>query len=167
VRVSNEWIGAVVAIVATVLAFVFGRMNLARATEDERQEAIRHHRIEAYATFCSSVVEYRRSQLTRWYAGQDHGGPLAIEQKRPGVAADLRASRAAAWSAFYRVLMISDDESVVDQAKTALVATRSMKDAQTVDALNDLSNDVHAEIEKFAHQSRATALPPRKRQGIL
>jgi hypothetical protein len=120
---DTEWLGLGSTIAAALLAFLFGRINLARATQHEREEDLRRTRIEAYATYCSNIVDYRRAQLHRWFASQDHGGSHAVELVLPGVADDVRSSRAGAWSAFYRVLMICNDEAIVQRAREVLAIT--------------------------------------------
>jgi hypothetical protein len=159
-----EWIGFGTTIAAATLAFLFGRVNLARATQHEREEDLRRTRIEAYATFCSNIVEYRRAQLHRWFVGQDHGGPDAVELERPQVADDVRSSRAGAWSAFYRVLMICNDEDIVRQARATLEIAREMKNSTSAEELNAQSDLVHSAVEEFARLSGASVLAAQPRR---
>jgi hypothetical protein len=155
--VTGPWLGLGGTIAAALLAFIFGRINLTRANEHERAEALRQESIHTFATFCACVVEYRRSQLHRWFVGQDVGGDSrTVEERRPKVADDVRTSRAAAWSAFYRLLMICTGEDLTHQARKALQLTRSMKNAWTAEELNDKSDEVHAAVEEFARMARPT-----------
>lgn len=151
-------------ILTALLAFAFGRVNLSRATQHQREEDLRRTRIETYATFCSNIVEYRRAQLHRWFVGQDLGGAEAVERARPDVADDVRSSRAGAWSAFYLVLMICNDERIASQARETLRLTREMKSAETAKDLDSRSDHVHAAVDEFARLSGASVLaskPPR------
>jgi hypothetical protein len=138
---------------------MFGRVNLARANEHEQAEALRQERIQSFATFCAAVVEYRRSQLHRWFVGRDNQGDArTVEQLRPDVAKDVRDSRAAAWSSYYRLLMVCDDDALAGEAKDTLRITKSMKEAKTPEELNTLSDDVHGAVEAFALNARSTTI---------
>jgi hypothetical protein len=66
-------IGGSVSIVLAVLGFVLGRVNLNASTSLERNEELRRRRMDTYAAFCASVVEYRRAQLHRWFVKYDLG----------------------------------------------------------------------------------------------
>lgn len=155
-------------IVAAVLAFVLGRVNLRHANEVERQEALRAERLTAYAAFCSAIVEYRRAQLHRWYVGHDLADPdedpdpgasaRRVEQERPEVAQDVRGARAKAWGCFYRVLMICTDGAVVAQARQTLKDTKQMKYARTDEEAEQRSDDVHDQVDAFARLAGASVL---------
>ena len=153
-------------IVAALLAFLLGRVNLARAYEHERSESLRHERIRTFATFCAAVVEYRRAQLHRWFVGADHGNdPRTVEERRPDVAEDVRNCRAAAWSAFYRLLMICDDDALAVQARETLALTKSMKEAKSPQEVSDRSDRVHSAVEAFARAARSTTTTRRGASG--
>jgi hypothetical protein len=155
----ESWIGLGGTLAAALLAFVFGRVNLSRANEHEQAEALRRERIQSFALFCAAVVEYRRSQLHRWFVGNDVGGDArSVEVQRPDVAQDVRNARAAAWSSYYRLLMVCDNDALAGQAKATLALTKRMKGAATADELNTLSDEVHAAVEAFALASRSTTL---------
>lgn len=138
---------------------MFGRVNLSRASDHEQAEALCQERIHSFATFCAAVVEYRRSQLHRWFVGKDSGGDArSIEEQRPEVAKVVRDSRAAAWSSYYRLLMVCDDDALALQAKATLVLTKSMKEAETAEELNARSDEVHDAVEAFALNARSTTM---------
>lgn len=145
-------------VVAALLAFFLGRVNLRSANEHARQEALRQERVHTFAAFCAAVVEYRRSQLHRWFVGRDYDDRQSVEEARPQVAADVRDSRAAAWSGFYRLLMVCDNDDLADKARHTLVLTRSMRGASTPEELDRLSDEVHAAVEGFARAARATTM---------
>ncbi len=123
----DSWIGLGRTLAAALLAFMFGRVNLSRANEHEQAEALRQERIGSFATFCAAVVEYRRAQLHRWFVGNDHGGDArSVEERRPDVAQGVRDSRAAAWSSYYRLLMVCGDDALAEHAKSTLALTKRM-----------------------------------------
>lgn len=112
------------------------------------------------------MVEYRRSQLYRWFVGKDTGGgPRIVEEHRPDVAKDVRDSRAAAWSSYYRLPMVCDDDDLAGRAKATLALTKRMKTANTDDEINALSDEVHDAVEDFALEARSTTLTRRTSQG--
>ncbi len=155
---NASWVGFVGTIVAAMLAFVFGRVNLRRASDHERSESLRAERLATYATFCAAIVEYRRAQLHRWFVSRDlAGGVEAIHADRPDVADELRASRAAAWSAYYRLVMITDEHALRERAHAILVLTKAMKSAADANELNTLSDDVHQAVGRFALAARGSA----------
>ena len=144
-------ISGTASIILAVLGFALGRMNLKARTSLERTEELRRRRIDTYAAFCASVVEYRRAQLHRWFVALDLGGSgVVVEEQRPDVAEDVRRSRAAAWSDFYRVLMICADDTIEDLARQALAMTRTMKHATTTREVLAISDQVHAAVDAFA-----------------
>jgi|GEM_PF-2002796 hypothetical protein len=152
-------IGGSVSIVLAVLGFVLGRVNLNASTSLERNEELRRRRMDTYAAFCASVVEYRRAQLHRWFVKYDLGGSGPdVERQRPDVAEDVRRSRAAAWADFYRVLMICGDQAVEDHARHALTLTRRMKHAPDRDQVRAASDEVHAAVDTFARSVASTVL---------
>ncbi len=161
---SASWVGVVGTIIAAMLAFVFGRVNLRRASDHERSESLRAERLATYATFCAAIVEYRRAQLHRWFVSRDlAGGVEAIHADRPEVADELRASRAAAWSAYYRLVMITDEQALSERAHEILVLTKGMKNAEDAIELNTLSDGVHEAVGRFALAARGSATTQERR----
>jgi hypothetical protein len=155
----DSWIGLGGTLAAALLAFMFGRVNLSRASEHEQAEALRQERLHTFATFCAAVVEYRRSQLHRWFVGQDlEGDGRSVEEQGPEVAMGVRDSRAAAWSAYYRLLMVCDDEALASQARDTLALTKRMKTAETAEGVNTLSDDVHDAVEAFAIRAKSATM---------
>jgi hypothetical protein len=155
---SSAWLGIATTVMAAVLAFLFGRINLTRATRSQREEDVRRQRLETYATFCSNVIDFRRAQLHRWHVGRRLGGPVAVEENLPDVANDVRKSRAAAWAAYYRVLMICNDTEIEQRARKALDATRDMKDAPTEEELDRRSDLVRNAVDDFARCAAGSVL---------
>lgn len=150
-----------VSIVLAILGFALGRVNLRASMSLERNEDLRRRRIDTYAAFCASVVEYRRAQLHRWFVGHDlSGSGPGIEWQRPDVAEDVRQSRAAAWADFYRVLMICDDAIIERLGRDAMTVTRSMKQASNVDEVLTISDQVHAAVDAFARGVANSVLAP-------
>lgn len=152
-------ISGTASVILAVLGFALGRMNLKASTSLERNEELRRRRIDTYAAFCASVVEYRRAQLHRWFVAPDLGGSgVVIEEQRPDVAEDVRRSRAAAWSDVYRVLMICADDTIEDLARRALALTRSMKFAADTHDVLAISDKVHVAVDAFARGVASSVL---------
>ena len=84
-----------------------------------------------------------------------------LKKPAPQVAGDERDSRAAAWSGFYRLLMVCDNDDLADKARRALVLTKSMKEAATAEELDRLCDEVHAAVGTFARAARATTMAQR------
>lgn len=144
----DAWIGVAGTVVAALLAFVFGRVNLARASDHERSESLRHQRLEVFGGFCAAMVQYRRAQLQRWFDRQ--GDSQAVGS---ATAADqVRTARADAWSSYYQLLMLTDDPAITGAARDLLETARSMKKAASAEEVEARSDEVHALIDAFARK---------------
>jgi hypothetical protein len=148
----EAWIGIAGTVVAALLAFVFGRVNLARASDHERSEALRRQRLEVFGGFCAAIVQYRRAQLHRWFEGSQNGAPNPTKQISPEVDDEVRASRADAWAAYYQMLMLTEDRKLTDDARHVLALTKAMKDSKSADEVNLKSDEVHAAVDGFARK---------------
>ena len=148
----DGWIGVSGTLVAALLAFIFGRVNLSRASEHERSESLRRQRLETFGEFCAAIVQYRRAQLHRWFEGSEDGGPSPANVTRLDVEDAVRATRADAWAAYYKLLMLTQDEDLTKGARGVLALTRSMKDSATDEEINNRSDEVHAAIDDFARR---------------
>ena len=162
----DAWLGLVGSLVLAVLAFFFGRMNQNRQNSVQRDEDLRRTRLDTYASFCAAMVNYRRAQLYRWYAGRDVGSPAEVERRRPGVAEEVRKARAVAWSQLYKVVMICNDGEVENRARTAIALAKEMKTAHTPEELDELSEKVHQAIDDFAHYAGSTVREPHQRAAV-
>ena len=148
----DGWIGIAGTVVAALLAFIFGRVNLSSAIDHERSEALRHQRLEVFGAFCAAIVQYRRAQLHRWFEGSQDGVPSAGKAVPPEVDDEVRAARADAWAAYYQMLMLTDDKSFTDDARRVLTLTRAMKDSMTAGEVDRRSDEVHAAVDDFARK---------------
>lgn len=146
------WIGVAGTVVAALLAFVFGRVNLSRASDHERSEALRRQRLEVFGGFCAAIVQYRRAQLHRWFEGSRDGVPSLAAPVSSDVDNEVRASRADAWAAYYQMLMLTGDKNLTDDAKRVLELTRAMKYSRTADEVDRASDEVHAAVDDFARK---------------
>jgi len=146
----EAWIGIAGTVVAALLAFIFGRVNLSRASDHERSEALRRQRLNVFGSFCAAIVQYRRALLHRWYEGSQDGMPDPAAAISPELEDQVRASRADAWAAYYQMLMLTDDQALTDDARQVLRLTRAMKNAQTAGDVEMASNAVHAALDAFA-----------------
>lgn len=108
----DDWQKAAVSVGLAALAFLFGRINANRQNAAQRDEELRRARLDSYSALCGAIVEYRRAQLHRWFVGRDIGTADEVERQRPEVANEVRRTRATAWSEFYRVVMICDDDEL-------------------------------------------------------
>lgn len=155
------WLGLVTAVAAALLSFLFGRIQLGRANALQREEELRRRRVEVYASFCSAVVEYRRAQLTRWYAQAHLSSGETLDTARPQIVEDVRTRRAAAWSEYYKVLMIANDQDVALAARHALRLARRIREAATSSQVTQYSDDVHEAIDTFVRIASAGVLTKR------
>lgn len=146
------WIGIAGTVVAALLAFIFGRVNLSRASDHERSEALRRQRLEVFGDFCAAIVQYRRAQLHRWFEGSQNGVPNPAKAIPPEVDDEVRAARADAWAAYYQMLMLTDDPHLTDNARRVLALTRAMKESRTADEVDHKSDEVHAAVDDFARK---------------
>jgi len=146
------WIGIAGTVVAALLAFIFGRVNLSRASEHERSEALRRQRLEVFGCFCAAIVQYRRAQLHQWFEGSQDGVARQAAAIPQQVDDEVRASRADAWAAYYRMLMLTDDKNLTDDARRVLDLTRAMKYSKTGDEVDRTSDEVHAAVDDFARK---------------
>lgn len=146
------WIGIAGTVVAALLAFIFGRVNLSRASDHERSEALRRQRLEVFGRFCAAIVQYRRAQLHRWFEGSQDGGPNPAKAIPPEVDDEVRAARADAWAAYFRMLMLTDDQNLTDNARRVLALTRAMKASRTADEVDHKSDQVPAAVDDFARK---------------
>lgn len=146
------WIGIAGTVVAALLAFIFGRVNLSRASDHERSEALRRQRLEVFGGFCAAIVQYRRAQLHRWFEGSQEGVPDRSKAIPPEVDNEVRAARADAWALYYQMLMLTDDKNLTDNARQVLTLTRAMKDSRSADEVDYRSDEVHAAVDDFARQ---------------
>jgi hypothetical protein len=144
------WIGVAGTVVAALLAFMFGRVNLARASEHERSESLRQQRLDVFGAFCAAIVQYRRAQLHRWFEGSEEGLPNPSAEVPSQVDEEVRGSRADAWAAYYRMLMLTEDKDLTDKARGVLELTRSMKHSESADEVEERSDEVHAAVDEFA-----------------
>jgi hypothetical protein len=164
----DAWVGGLIAsLVLAVVGFVLGgvqqnrqnemaREEALRQNETAREEVLRQTRLDSYAALCSAIIEYRRAQLHRWFVGQDIGASDVVEQQRPEVADEVRRTRAAAWGQFYKVVMICNDDHLETLARDAMKLTKEMKFAPDAGELDRRSDEVHAAVERFAHQAGTT-----------
>lgn len=152
----SAWLGLAGIPVAAILAFVFGRLQLGRANELQREEDLRRRRVDVYANFCSAAVEYRSAQLHRWHEDRLVGASRRQSDGIYEVAQAARTRRAAAWGEYYKVLMICNDERVADLARDTLRQARRMKFSRSAEEIDRRSNEVHQAINQFARVAGAT-----------
>ena len=129
-----------------------------RAHRDSQLERLRQDRIEAYSAFASALVEYRRTQLGRWFA--EHDGSMPDEEQR--LARDeARLRRAAALDCFYRVRLLAGSVATNEAAREALDCTHAIQDAGSKSGATALADRVRDELlPRFVEASEAQVLIP-------
>lgn len=157
------WLGLVTATLAAVLSFFFGRMRLGRENKLQREEELRRRRVEVYASFCAAAVDYRRAQLTRWFAQRQFDTRRGLEEARPDIVEDVRLRRATAWGEYYKVLMLCNDKAVEEAARDVLRKAKGIRDAGPGE-VERRSDAVHEVIDHFARVASVTVAAGRPRE---
>ncbi len=93
--------------------YVYARKLARAAYRDAQLERLRQDRIKTYSDFVGALIEFRRTQLGRWFA--EHGASPDDPDGTPARDAG-RAQRATALEHYYRVALLADDEEVVEAA---------------------------------------------------
>ncbi len=157
------WLGLVTTVLAAVLSFIFGRVRLGRENRLQREEELRRRRVEVYASFCAAAVDYRRAQLTRWFARTKYATRKELEEARPGIVEDVRLRRATAWGEYYKVLMLCNDRGVEEAARDVLRKAKEIRSARPAD-VERTSDAVHEAIDHFARVASVTVTASRPRE---
>jgi hypothetical protein len=140
---------AVGAAVGAAITLLLGLLKTRHDARVQRSEELRRRRMEVCMAFCGAALDYRRAVLNQWYVRARSGGKDAVIRDQPAVGEDVRATRAAAWSRYYEVFMLSSD-GVAEAADAALQSTARLSDA-TPDRRQELSDRVHQQIRVFAN----------------
>jgi hypothetical protein len=123
--------------------YVYAR-RLARHTHLEAQlERLRQDRIQAYSDFAGALIEYRRTQLARWFLDHDRA---AAEADVLRAREESRMRRASALDQYYRVTLLAGSQTVKDAAEKALDCTHAVHEAQTREAADALADRVRDEL---------------------
>lgn len=131
-----------------VLAYLLQALTSARQRRNDIVDRTRAERLEAAAAFPTALVEYRHAQIAR-----------RMDQLRTGsrsepLSNEVRAARAEAWSALYRLELIVNDRPVHDAAHQLMA---DIKDLKTIDdpiRLDVAGTEVHWGIQNFIDVAR-------------
>jgi hypothetical protein len=149
---SEAWVALAGTVVGGLISYIFQRMNISRADTNAKAERLRSEKLAAYSEFASVLLEYRRVQLHRWHLVLDSARPEQVEEAEH----ESRRCRATAWTAFYRVKLLSDDQVLLGQADRALETMRefaSVADSRSrVDAQGRLGRKA---VEEFIDSAKA------------
>jgi hypothetical protein len=133
-------------VVGSLLTQAMQRRNAAHARLHEA-------RIEAYRSFATSVMEYRKALMDRWF----------IENEGRKVDGhDAYARRSAVWAAYYQVLLVAGDHAIFQLAQDARDLTNSLRNATTKAELDDQSDVGRAAVERFAYAARHEISPVKR-----
>ncbi|TYP87513.1 hypothetical protein [Blastococcus xanthinilyticus] len=139
---------AVGAGIGAAIPAVYGPWKTRHDARVQRNEDLRRRRMEVYMAFCGAALDYRRAVLNQWYVRARLGGKDAAAQAEPAVGEDVRATRAAAWSRYYEVFMLSSGP--VSAAADAALQSAAAISGATPARRKELSDQVHREIKSFA-----------------
>jgi hypothetical protein len=123
--------------------YVYAGRLAKHAHRDAQLEQLRQDRIQAYSDFAGALIEYRRTQLARWFA--EHADPREQEDVRHA-AHESRVQRAAAHDRYFRVRLLADSADIKAAAKQALDCTNRIHDATTHEEANTTADHVRDDL---------------------
>lgn len=123
--------------------YVYARRLARHAHREAQFERLRQDRIEAYSDFAGALIEYRRTQLERWF--RDYDG-TAVEADVRRAREESRMRRAAALDRYYRVTLLAGSQTVKNAAEEALNCTHAIHEAKTREAADALADRVRDEL---------------------
>lgn len=127
-----------------------------RSDAASRDRALRADRVEAYSGFAEAIMEWRRSQLRRKKHDLDVG---ANGETRCEVRDENQRLRAAAWAAFFQVKLLCGDSALEAAARATLEATRLMKRAADLGALDNQGDEVRQHLALFLDAASQQTMP--------
>lgn len=111
-----------------------------------KQQTLRDERIAAYTAFAAAVEDFRYGQAERFFSKRRN--PNGEEYKT--AYHEGHRLRMTARQAFYRLKLVTDDDSLVTLARTALDRTRDIHNAEQDEEARDRLNGTAKEaIEAF------------------
>ncbi|MDT0318088.1 hypothetical protein [Streptomyces millisiae] len=119
-------IASAIAVLGTLLGsgltLAFQRRTTDRTHAFTRDERLRQERLDAYATYAGTLLNYRRSLIHLWFCLHEQPPPEDPEAVRPRTY-DLRSE---AQEALFRVQMLTDDETLSRTAEDVLAAVTEL-----------------------------------------
>lgn len=144
---NAAWLGVVGAAVGALCTLPAQALLAKRAERASLGRALRSERVAAYSTFADRIMDWRRSQIVR--AKLVGEGAHAQVLEAAVVRDENRRVRAAAWTAYYQLRLLSDDAKIDALAFEAIEATRVMKRASDPKALDAAGSVVRERLDAF------------------
>jgi hypothetical protein len=143
---DNAWVGVVGAMVGAVASYPLQALHARRSDEFTRSQHLRTERVVAYSNFAEKMMDWRRSQNVR----KKHDlGATPLESPDAVISDENQRVRASAWSAYYQVKLLCGDEHIDGLAKAALDSVEEMKNARTLQQVQDAGDEVRAKLHTF------------------
>ncbi|MCF6377997.1 hypothetical protein L2K70_10305 [Nocardioides KLBMP 9356] len=150
---TSLWIAAI-GIFGTLAGSVVTQVLQARAADRrghlEERRRVSDLRREALALFADALMSYRKAQLHNWHEAKSRG----VDPDETDAAAELRDLRAKAWSAFYRVQLLWQDNSVVGGARKLVDAVTDLKLLDDKEAVGESADQVREDLSLVMDQGR-------------
>lgn len=135
-------------IVGSLLTQLLQRRNAAQARLHEA-------RLEAYRSFATAVMDFRKALMDRWFMENED---------RPNLHGhDVYATRSAVWAAYYQVVLVAGDENIIQRAQHARELTSSLKNVTSRTDLNDRGDACRDAVGLFADVARQEVSSARAR----
>ena len=130
------------------LTFLFSLLTARRSRENAIEDRTRAERLEAATALPTAVVTYRHAQIAR----QMHF--VTSNNRDSALSNEVREARAAAWSALYRLDLVTGDP---DLRAAALALMRRIKEVKSLNdpaAIDRTGERIHREIRAFVGLAR-------------
>lgn len=146
--VENTIIAVVGTLAGTVLAFAFQWLTSARQRRHDVADRTRAERLDAAAALPAALVEYRHAQIAR------RADRLITSERSIVLDNEVRAARADAWSALYRLELLIDDAPSLAAAYELMGQIKKLKTIDDVTQLDEAGTRVHLAIQDFVKTAR-------------
>lgn len=144
------WVGVVGAAVGAIAAYPFQALSAKRSDEYARSLSLRADRVVAYSSFADRIMDWRRSQVIRLLLEID---PPVSEEVAARVKDENRRARAAAWTAYYQVKLLSGEPKIAELGEAVIQTTRAMKNALDRTSMDKAGDDVRHSLEDFLDEA--------------
>lgn len=129
----------------------------ARAEKAADRRRLADQRVDAFTAFASDLIDYRRAELHRWHeVDQERQRGKRLDPDDAVSAPEARASRSAAWGSFYRLRLLSDDESLLERAEELLRAASGLEHAPDSSQVKDAADGIRKDLGDLADAARRT-----------
>ena len=144
---------AIIAVLGTLaggaLTFLYQNYMAKQGREEARRDRLRTEFLEACSELAGALIAYRHSQLAR------QKQRLGV---RSGDAAELtdevRLRRGDAWTARYRVEILTSDELLLDAVRQSMRSIRALKQVQNPAQLDEDAKGARQLIGEFVRRAR-------------